>query len=66
MFGAMLGIVGALASAHTVSSVLVGVSATEPLAYVVACGLVFLIGCVDSWIPAYPTSHVNPVDAIRG
>jgi ABC-type antimicrobial peptide transport system permease subunit len=64
-FGLALGLVGAWGVSRVLSSLLYGVSATDPVTFV---GTALLLACVSflaTWIPARRASRVDPMQALR-
>ena len=63
--GIALGLVGAWGVSRVLSSLLFGVSATDPLIYAgTAMGLA-LVALLASWIPARRAARIDPVEALR-
>jgi predicted permease len=65
LFGLGLGLLGALALASVMSSVVVGVSATDPLAYAIVAAALFCVAAVASYIPARRAARIDPIAALR-
>jgi predicted permease len=63
--GVAVGVVAALAATRLLSGLLFGISATDPLTYVVVAALLSLVALAASFIPAYRAMRVNPVTALR-
>ena len=63
--GLVLGIAGALAVSRLLGGLLYGVSAVDPLTYMVAFGAIVAATLVGCWRPAARAARANPVDAIR-
>jgi putative ABC transport system permease protein len=63
--GVVAGLVGAFASLRIMSSLLFGVTASDPAIYVVASVLLLFIGLVASFVPARSATKVNPLIALR-
>jgi ABC-type antimicrobial peptide transport system permease subunit len=62
--GALLGLVGAAATSRTLSSVVVGVDAADPLVYAgVAIGLV-AVAAIASYVPARRATRIDPLAAL--
>jgi predicted lysophospholipase L1 biosynthesis ABC-type transport system permease subunit len=64
--GVVLGLVGALAAARTLSSQLFGVSPTDPVTLGAVALTVLVAALVASWIPARRASRVDPQTVLRG
>ncbi|MBL9138226.1 MAG: ABC transporter permease [Verrucomicrobiales bacterium] len=65
LLGAVVGILGALAGGRAIAGILVGVSATDPMAYLVAIPTLGVIAAVAAWLPARRAAAVDPVVALR-
>jgi len=65
LIGCSLGVVGSLAVSQVISSLLFGVSATDPFAYSGAVLLMMLIALLASAFPAMRASSADPVKALR-
>ena len=64
--GLAIGVFGALALTHVLSGLLFGVSARDPLTFVVVPGALLVVALGACWIPARRAMHVEPVIALRG
>jgi predicted permease len=65
LVGAVLGIGGAFAATRLISSLLFGVTATDPVTFIgVSCLLVF-VAVLASWLPARRATNVDPMEALR-
>jgi ABC-type antimicrobial peptide transport system permease subunit len=63
--GAVVGMAGALAATRLLRSFLFGLTPSDPTTYVVAVGLLGLVGVLASWVPALRASRVDPIVALR-
>jgi len=63
--GATIGIVAALGVGRLLGSALFGVSATDPISFARALGLVLGIVIVATLIPAWRAARTNPLSALR-
>jgi putative ABC transport system permease protein len=63
--GIGLGLVGAIAVTRVVSSVLVGVSATDPITFATVSALLLAVAIAASFVPARRASRVDPNVALR-
>ncbi len=63
--GVAIGLMGAFALTRLMSKLLFGVSATDPMTFVVISALLTLIALVASYIPAHRASKIDPVIALR-
>jgi len=65
LFGVVLGVAAALALTRLMSSMLTGVSASDPETFIgVACALIF-VALGACWIPARRATRVDPLVALR-
>ncbi len=60
-----VGLVAALALTRTFSSLLYGISPTDPVAFVGVPLLLALVALVATWFPARKASSVDPLEALR-
>ena len=63
--GAVLGIIGALAATRFVSSLLFGVTPTDPVTFVGVSLLLVAVAVLASWLPARRAAKVDPMVALR-
>ena len=63
--GTGAGVVLSLAAGKLFSQVLYGISATDPVTYAVAIGMMALVALAACWFPARRAIHVDPVRALR-
>ena len=63
--GIVLGAAGAAALARVLGSLLYGVSAIDPLAYIGAALLLVAVALLAHWAPARRATRVNPMTALR-
>jgi putative ABC transport system permease protein len=64
--GLALGIPGALVASRVMRNIVWGVSATDPMTYVVIAAGTLLVVCAASVMPALRASRVDPVSALKG
>lgn len=64
--GAVLGAIGAVLASRWIESAMFGVSATDPLTYVVVMSGVMLAALVATWQPARQAARVDPAGMLRG
>src|SRR5499426_1470296 len=65
LIGVLIGMGGALAVTRLMRSLLFGVSAIDPLTFVVVAASLTLVALVACWLPARRATKVDPLAAIR-
>ena len=65
LVGIGLGLVGGLALARAMASLLYGVSPTDPSTYAAVAGLMLAIALVASVLPAWRASRVDPIRTLK-
>ena len=65
VWGAALGLVGAMALGRVMTGLLFGVSGTDPVTLVAVAALFGLVAVVASYVPALRASRLDPVQALR-
>ncbi len=63
--GIAAGIVAALALTRVMTTMLVGIKATDPLTYAAMAALFFAIAALACWVPAWRASALDPTTALR-
>lgn len=63
--GILLGLVGAFLLTRLMSTLLFGISATDPVSYGLAALALVLVGLIANWIPALRATRVDPLIALR-
>ena len=63
--GAGLGIVAALATTSVLRSLLIGISASDPVLLVIVTTIVLGVVALASFLPARRAARVSPVEALR-
>lgn len=66
MAGVVLGIAGALALSRVVSSLLFGVSPSDPWTFAAVAALLLGVAAVASYVPARRAMRIDPMLALRG
>jgi len=64
--GVAVGIAGAMAVSGLLGSLLFGISATEPVAYVAVAALLLATTALAAFLPARRAAGVDPAEALRG
>jgi hypothetical protein len=65
LVGAVVGVGVALASTQLLDALLYGISAVDPLVFVLMTALMLGIGLLASYVPARRASAVNPIESLR-
>jgi putative ABC transport system permease protein len=63
--GIAVGIAGGLFVTRTMSSLLFGISPTDPLTYILVSAVLAAAALLATWIPAWRASRIDPVIALR-
>ncbi|MCI0660788.1 MAG: ABC transporter permease [Acidobacteria bacterium] len=63
--GIVIGLIGALSLSRIMSSLLFGVSATDPLSFMAITLLLSLVALAACWVPARRAAKVDPMVALR-
>ncbi|HSQ02688.1 MAG TPA: FtsX-like permease family protein, partial [Burkholderiales bacterium] len=63
--GVALGLVAAFGVTRLMSSLLYGVAASDPTAYVAALGIIVAAAALASWLPARRAAAIDPVETLK-
>ena len=63
--GIAVGLIGAFALTRVMTSLLYGVSTTDPLTFAMAPALLLLVSMAATWLPAQRAARVDPVESLR-
>jgi ABC-type antimicrobial peptide transport system permease subunit len=63
--GAVVGLVAAIGLGRLMSSLLFGVTPTDPIAYVAALAVVIAAALLASYVPARRAANVDPIETLR-
>ncbi len=63
--GLLAGVAVALAATRVMTSLLFGITATDPVTFISICGIIGAIALIASYMPAYRATRVDPLVAIR-
>src|SRR5207249_2598650 len=65
LVGGLVGMIGCAAVSHVLSSMLFGLSARDPIAFIFVPLFLLVVGLVASYIPAQRATRVDPMVALR-
>jgi ABC-type antimicrobial peptide transport system permease subunit len=65
LIGVLLGLAGAWGATRLISSLLFGVSATDPITFIAVTIFLLIVALAASWIPARRATRVDPLIALR-
>jgi putative ABC transport system permease protein len=65
IIGAAIGLIGAYLATRAITSVLYGVSATDPLTFVVVSVLLVGVALIACYVPSRRATRVDPLIALR-
>jgi putative ABC transport system permease protein len=63
--GVALGVAGALGAVRLIAHQLYGIQTTDPVAFTVVPGVIFIVAAVASYLPARRAAGVDPLNALR-
>ena len=65
LLGLVVGVIGALAGAHLLQSLVFGIAPRDPLTMACMCGVLLLTGLFAAWWPARRAAATEPMQALR-
>jgi putative ABC transport system permease protein len=65
LLGCALGVLGSLGASRLISSFLFGVSATDPVIYILCVLVMMVLALLASTLPAVRAASADPIDALR-
>ena len=65
LLGLVIGVIGALAEAHLLQSMVFGIAPRDPLTLAYMCGVLLLTGLFAAWWPARRAAATEPMQALR-
>jgi putative ABC transport system permease protein len=65
VFGVVIGVAASFVIMRLMSSLLFGISATDPLTFVIVAALLSAVALLASYIPARRAMRVDPMAALR-
>jgi predicted permease len=65
LLGLVAGVIGALAGAHLLQSLVFGIAPRDPLTLACMCGVLLLTGLFAAWWPARRAAATEPMQALR-
>jgi len=65
VIGIALGVIGAIALSHVLTTLIYGVQATDSSTYAAVAALLAAVGLFASLVPAYRATRIDPVRALR-
>ncbi len=65
IIGVLLGLMGAFATTRLMSSLLFGVSTTDPEIFALSALALILVALLPCWLPARRASRIDPMEALR-
>jgi len=63
--GLVIGLVGSFALTRLISTMLFGITPTDPLTFGVVSAVLLGIGILASWLPARRATRIDPIVALR-
>ena len=65
LIGLVVGLLGSLALSRLLTSLLFGLSPTDPVTYIFMVIFFALLSLVACWVPAHRASQVDPMEVLR-
>jgi putative ABC transport system permease protein len=60
-----IGLLGAVACTHVMTSLLFGITARDPITFVSIATLIAAVAFLACWLPARRAARINPIEALR-
>ena len=63
--GLFVGLVSAFALARLISTLMYGISSTDPITFIAGASVLLFVAFLASYLPARRAMNLNPVDVLR-
>ena len=65
LLGTVVGVAGAIALSRFIQGLLFGVTATDPITFVVVISMLLAVAAIACYVPAWRATRVDPTQALR-